>query len=173
MRHCTALHWQAAPAAWAWQPMLPNPLAARRRTISHSQASCQWSCATEATRACRVSGSNGGLSSHSESQMPHCGPARLVGSPPACDGATVVLRGRVWPGLVQQQSELGADGRCNAACYLRAWLRLKKPRCDLCRCTKRSLMEPATRDLQLRQRIVQALAETLRSFPRVFHCIGM
>jgi hypothetical protein len=36
-------------------------------------------------------------------------------------------------------------------------------------------MEPATRELQLRppQCIVQALAETLRWFPRVFHCIGM
>ncbi len=27
VRHCTALHWQAAPAAWARQPMLPNPAA--------------------------------------------------------------------------------------------------------------------------------------------------
>jgi hypothetical protein len=36
-------------------------------------------------------------------------------------------------------------------------------------------MEPATRALELRpsQRIVQALAETLRWFRRVFHCIGM
>jgi hypothetical protein len=36
-------------------------------------------------------------------------------------------------------------------------------------------MEPAARELQLRpsQRIVQALAETLRWFPRVFHCSGM
>ena len=36
-------------------------------------------------------------------------------------------------------------------------------------------MEPAARELELRptQRIVQALAETLRWFQRVFHCIGM
>jgi hypothetical protein len=36
-------------------------------------------------------------------------------------------------------------------------------------------MEPATRELQLRpsQRIVQALAEALRWFLRVFRCIGM
>jgi hypothetical protein len=36
-------------------------------------------------------------------------------------------------------------------------------------------MEPAARELQLRssQRIVQALAETLRWFRRVFDCIGM
>jgi hypothetical protein len=59
--------------------------------------------------------------------------------------------------------------------YLRARLRLKKP---IARCvvwTDRSLVEPPTRELQLRppQRIVQALAETLRWFPRVFHCIGM
>jgi hypothetical protein len=36
-------------------------------------------------------------------------------------------------------------------------------------------MEPAARELELRpsQRIVQPLAETLRWFRRVFHCIGM
>ena len=47
--------------------------------------------------------------------MPQGGPARLAASPPACDGATVVLRGSVRPGLVQQQSERGAHGRCKAA----------------------------------------------------------
>ncbi len=54
--------------------------------------------------------------------------------------------------------------------YLRARLRLKK---RIARCVVWT--EPPTRELQLRppQRIVQALAETLRWFPRVFHCIGM
>ncbi len=104
--------------------------------------------------------------------MPHCGPARLADSQlatelPLCFEA---LFGRGWCNNNLNLAQMVGAMQLG---YLRAWLRLKKPRCDLCRCTKRSLMEPATRDLQLRQRIVQALAETLRSFPRVFHCIGM
>ena len=59
--------------------------------------------------------------------MPQCGPVRLATSPPACDAATVVLRGPVWSGLVQQQSGAKQLG------YLRAWLRLKKPSRDSCR----------------------------------------
>ena len=59
--------------------------------------------------------------------MPQCGPVRLAGSPPACDAATVVLRGPVWSGLVHQQSGAKQLG------YLRAWLRLKNPSRDVCR----------------------------------------
>jgi hypothetical protein len=95
--------------------------------------------------------------------MPQRGPVRLAGSPPACDAATVVLRGPVWSGL---QSELGADGRgrCKAA-----WLppssaasEEAKPRCVSSARSDRS-WNPPTREFQLRpsQRIVQALAETL------------
>ena len=59
--------------------------------------------------------------------MPQCGPVRLAASPPACDGATVVLRGPAWSGLVHQQSGAKQLG------YLRAWPRLKKPSRDSCR----------------------------------------
>jgi hypothetical protein len=98
--------------------------------------------------------------------MPQCSLVRLAGSPPACDAATAVLRGPVWSGLVQQQSEPGADGhgRCEAA-----WLppssatsEEAKPRFVSSGRSDRS-WNPPTRELQLRpsQRIVQALAETL------------
>ncbi len=116
-RHCTALHWQAAPAAWAWQPMLPNPAAApHHQHVTPEQAAI--GRATERRVACRRLLSQVQTvvwSGRSECQMPQCGPARLAGSQPACDGATVVLRGPVWPRMVRQHSELGADGRCIAS----------------------------------------------------------
>jgi hypothetical protein len=61
--------------------------------------------------------------------------------------------------------------------YLRAWLRPKKPSCDLCRLHEAIAQwnrRPANfEQLRPSQRIVQVLAETLRWFPRVFHCTGM
>ena len=152
----------------------------RRRTIRTSLPSklpvVARNRATRSLPSARESGSNGGWSGHSESQMPQCRPARLAGSPPACGGAAVVLRGPVWPGLVQQHSELGADGRCKAA-----WLPPSSATSEEAELrfgsTARSdrSMEPAARELELRpsQRIVQPLAETLRWFRRVFRCIGM
>ena len=111
----------------------PEPSRAAAPSELHSRASCQRLSdrATSSLRSVLESGSNGGWSGHSESQMPQCRPARLAGSPPACDGAAVVLRGPVWPRLVRQHSELGADGRCKQQGYLRAWLRRKKLSCDL------------------------------------------
>ncbi len=62
-RHCTALHWQAAPATWARQPMLPNPAAPpHHQDFTPEQAAS--GRATERRVACRrlfESGSNGGL----------------------------------------------------------------------------------------------------------------
>jgi hypothetical protein len=166
-RHCSALRWQARLQHGRGSRC--SQIQLRRRTISHSRASCQWSCATERRVACRETGSSGGLvirSLRCRNVVPQargrptslrrsyrCASRPCLG---ACDGATVVLRGPVWPRLVQQQSELGADGRCNTA-----WLPPRRSRAAICVvCTKRSLMEPATLKYQLRpsQRIVHALA---------------
>ena len=73
--------------------------------------------------------------------------------------------------------ELGADGRGRQSSLATSELgyvgRSQAAMCVVC--TKRSLVEPPTRELQLRpsQRMVQALAETLRWSPRVLNCIGM
>ena len=73
---------------------------------------------------------------------------KLVGGPPACDGATVVLRGPVWALATELPlcfEALFGLGWCNNSLdvaqmvmvgakqqgYLRAWLRRKKPSCDL------------------------------------------
>ncbi len=125
MRHCTALRASCSTGVAADEPKFGCAAAQSAR------ASCQWSRATERQVACRrllsqvqvVLGSFG----VSGAAMPQCGPVRLAGSPPACDGATVVLRGPVWSGWVQQQSGAKQLG------YLRARLRLKKPSRDLCR----------------------------------------
>jgi hypothetical protein len=139
----------------------PEPSRAAAPSGLHSRASCQWSRATERRVACRRLVSQVQTvvwSGRSESQMPQRGRARLAGSPPACDGAAVVLRGPVWPRLVRQHSELGADGRCKAAWLPPSWATSAEAKLRF-GSTARSdrSMEPAARELELRPSPAQRL----------------
>jgi hypothetical protein len=156
----------------------PEPSRAAAPSGLHSRASCQWwrNRATSSLPSALESGSNGGLVwpfgvSHAAMRS-----RKTRGQPTSLRRSCRRASRPCLASMVRQHSELGADGRCKAA-WLPPSLAASEEAELRFGSTARSdrSMEPAARELELRpsQRIVQPLAETLRWFPRVFHCIGM
>jgi len=155
----------------------PEPSRAAAPSGLHSRASCQWSRnrATSSLPSDLESGSNGGLAipnlrcrnaAPQDSRAAH----QLATELPLCFEA---LFGLGWcnntlnlaPMVGAKQAWLPPSLATSEEAKLRFGSTARSNRS----------MEPAARELELRpsQRIVQALAETLRWFQRVFHCIGM